>query len=51
MIVYDLKGIAHNKEAVDVRECVEIMGWTMEKPIIKKTRKPRAKVVKKPEAK
>ena len=40
MIVYDLKGKAHDKEPVDVRECVEIMGWTTDKPV-KKPRKPR----------
>lgn len=30
MLVYDLKGNAHDKEPVDVRECVEILGWTLE---------------------
>ena len=35
MLVYDLKGKAHNKESVDVRECVEVMGWTTEKPVKK----------------
>ena len=42
MIVYDLKGIAHDKESVDARECIEFMGWS-ETPI-KKVRKPRKKV-------
>lgn len=44
MLVYDLNGNPHDKEPVDVRECVEILGWTIEKPV-KKPRKPR-KVVK-----
>ena len=44
MIVYDKKGKAHDKEPVDVRECVEFMGWTTDK--VKKPRKPRKTVVK-----
>lgn len=44
MLVYDLKGKAHDKEPVDVRECVEILGWKMDKPV----RKPRKRKVVKP---
>lgn len=30
--VYDTKGEPHEKEAVDARECVKRLGWTMEDP-------------------
>ena len=35
MLVYDLKGNAHDKESVDVRECIEQLGWTTDKPVKK----------------
>ena len=41
MLVYDKKGIAHDKESIDVRECVEILGWTTDK--VKRPRKSRKK--------
>lgn len=30
--VYDLVGTAHEKEPVDARECVNVMGWSMDAP-------------------
>ena len=30
MTVYDTEGVAHQKEPVDVKECVEHLGWTKE---------------------
>ena len=32
MIVYDKEGKAHEKESVDVRECVEQLGWSTTPP-------------------
>jgi hypothetical protein len=29
--VYDKEGKEHQKESVDARECVEVLGWTYEK--------------------
>ena len=45
MLVYDLDGNEHDKNSVDVRECVQAMGWTNEKPEPKKpvARKPARK--------
>ena len=39
MIVYDKDGVAHEKQSVDARECVQVMGWTYEKPEQKKAKK------------
>lgn len=39
MIVYDKDGVAHEKQSVDARECVQVMGWTYEKPEQKKVKK------------
>lgn len=36
MIVYDKDGVEHEKQSVDARECVQVMGWTYEKPEPKK---------------
>jgi hypothetical protein len=33
MIVYDLDGVAHEKQPIDARECVEVLGWTTEQKI------------------
>ena len=41
MLVYDLDGNEHDKNSVDVRECVQSMGWTNEKPV--ETKKPVAR--------
>lgn len=30
--VYDLEGKEFDKEEVDVRECVEVLGWSRVKP-------------------
>lgn len=38
MIVYDKDGVAHEKQSVDARECVQVMGWTYEKPEQKKSK-------------
>lgn len=35
MKVYDLDGNEFEKEPVDVRECVEILGWSTTKPEVK----------------
>jgi hypothetical protein len=32
MIVYDENGVAHKKEPVDAKECIERLGWTTELP-------------------
>ncbi len=32
MLVYDTEGNEHNKEPVDARECVRVMGWSLTKP-------------------
>lgn len=40
MKVYDLDGNEFEKEAVDVRECVEILGWSTAKPEPKEEVKP-----------
>lgn len=39
--VYDPEGNEHQREAVDARECVESLKWSMEPP---KGKKPAAKV-------
>lgn len=39
MIVYDKDGVAHEKQSVDARECVQVMGWTYEKPEAEKPKK------------
>jgi hypothetical protein len=31
-IVYDLDGQAHEKEPIDVRECVHLLGWSTTPP-------------------
>lgn len=35
-IVYDLDGVEHDKHPVDVRECIEHLGWTSQRlePVI-----------------
>lgn len=30
--VYDKDGVMHERESVDARECINILGWTIEKP-------------------
>lgn len=30
--VYDLDGQEHEKESVDARECVQVLGWSMTSP-------------------
>ena len=37
--VYDKDGIAHEKQSVDARECVQEMGWTYEKQEAEKPKK------------
>jgi len=32
MLVYDTEGNEHNKEGIDARECVRVLGWTFAKP-------------------
>ena len=32
MLVYDTNGLAHDKEPVDAKECIERLGWTIEPP-------------------
>lgn len=32
MLVYDLDGNEHNKESIDARECVRVLGWSLSKP-------------------
>lgn len=32
MLVYDLEGNEHNKESIDARECVKVLGWSLSKP-------------------
>ena len=39
MIVFDKDGVEHEKQSVDARECVEILGWTYDKPEPKKAKK------------
>lgn len=41
MKVYDLDGVEHEKEPVDVRECISILGWTAEP--VEKQEKPAKK--------
>lgn len=37
--VYDLDGVAREKEPVDAKECVERLGWTLEPVIIEPVKK------------
>lgn len=37
--VYDKDGVAHEKQSVDARECVQEMGWTYEKQEAEKPKK------------
>lgn len=32
MKVYDLEGNEHDKESIDARECVRVLGWSLTKP-------------------
>jgi hypothetical protein len=32
MKVYDLEGDEHDKDSVDVAECIRLLGWTAEPP-------------------
>lgn len=32
MKVYDPQGAEHEKEPVDARECVQVLGWSYERP-------------------
>ncbi len=32
MLVYDTEGNEHEKEGIDARECVRVLGWTFAKP-------------------
>lgn len=40
--VYDKEGVKFEKQSVDARECVEVLGWTYDEPEIKKPKKARA---------
>lgn len=37
--VYDKDGVAHEKQSVDARECVQVMGWTYERQEDEKPKK------------
>ena len=32
MLVYDKEGNEHDKESIDARECVKVLGWSFSKP-------------------
>ena len=32
MKVYDLEGNEYDKESIDARECVKVLGWSLSKP-------------------
>lgn len=32
MLVYDKEGNEHDKESIDARECVKVLGWSLTKP-------------------
>lgn len=34
MKVYDLDGNEHDKESVDVAECINNLGWTLQPPVV-----------------
>lgn len=40
MKCYDPQGVEHNKEPVDAKECVKVLGWTLEPPVIEKSVEP-----------
>lgn len=33
VIVYDLDGVAREKEPVDARECIAVLGWSETAPV------------------
>ena len=46
MLVYDTEGNEHNKEPVDARECVKVLGWSFSKPEAEETKQETKKAAK-----